>query len=72
VGHYFLSNLRTLCVILVSVCFTADWPLSVQSSTADIKFECYLRNARILGWDFCLVRRDQSATTICAKPFDHL
>jgi len=41
------------------------------SRLADLKLECYLQNASIVGWDFSLVRQDQSATTIYAKPFDH-
>jgi hypothetical protein len=62
----------TLHVLLVSICFMADWPLNGQSSTANLKFEGCLRSASIVGWDFCLVRQDQSETTIYAKPFDHL
>jgi len=54
------------------MCFTANWPSNVHSRTSDLKLECYLRNASIVGWDFCLVRQDHSATTIYAKPSDHL
>ena len=65
------ENLNKICR-LVSMCFTVNWPLNVQSRTSNLKLECYLRNASIVSWDFCLVRKDQSATTIYAKPFDHL
>jgi len=66
-----IENLNKICR-LVSMCFTANWPSNVHSRTSDLKLECYLRNASIVGWDFCLVRQDHSATTIYAKPSDHL